>query len=104
MYDQIITLIKETNPVNSYGDIEKATTTRDVFCDVRSIGTREFYESQGKGPKPELKFVLPDYMEYQNEQKVSYQDITDRSPKTYDVIRTYRNGNELEITVSKGIT
>lgn len=73
----------------------KGDTTRDVFCGVRSVGQQEFYEANARDFYPEMKFVLADYLEYDNEQLVEY------NGKRYRVLRTYRAGQELEITVTR---
>lgn len=68
---------------------------RDVFCALRSIGHSEFYEAYATEHRPELKFVLADYLEYNGETLVKY------GADFYHVIRTYRTGQELELTVGK---
>ena len=73
----------------------KGDSRRDVFCKVLSIGQSEFYEANARDFYPEMKFVLADYLEYEDEQLVEYND------KRYRVLRTYRVGQELEITVTR---
>lgn len=68
---------------------------RDVFCGLRSVGHTEFYEAHATEYHPELKFVLADYLDYEGEPLVKYGD------DLYRVIRTYRAGHELEITVGR---
>lgn len=68
---------------------------REVLCGLRSVGHVEFYEAQATDYKPELKFVLADYFDYNNETLVKY------GADLYRVIRTYRVGHELEITVGR---
>lgn len=45
---------------------------RDVFCRLASIGQREYYEAQAVDVYPECKFILADYLEYENEQLLEY--------------------------------
>ena len=59
---------------------------RDVFCRLASIGQREYYEAQAVDVYPECKFILADYLEYENEQLLEYDG------QRYHVLRTYRNG------------
>lgn len=66
---------------------------RDVLCGLRSVGYTEFYEAHSVDYHPELKFVLADYLDYEGETLVKY------GARLYRVIRTYRTGQELEITV-----
>ena len=89
--NDILILIQQTQGVDEYGDAVFTETTRAVFCGVRSIGQKEFYQAQAVGFQPELKFVLADYLDYENEQLVEY------NGQRYRVLRTYRTGQELEL-------
>lgn len=80
--NEVITLIK--------GDAR-----RDVFCRLQSIGQSEFYEASARDFYPEMKFVLADYLDYDNEQLIDY------NGRRFRVLRTYRAGQELELTVSR---
>ena len=73
----------------------EGTNRREVFCALRSVGHTEFYEAYATDYRPELKFVLADYFEYDNETLVEY------NGELYRVIRTYRTGHELELTVGR---
>lgn len=68
---------------------------RDVFCGLRSVGHTEFYEAHSVDYHPELVFVLSDYLDYAGESLVKHDAVL------YRVIRTYRTGQELEITVGR---
>ena len=70
-------------------------TTRTVFCRMASIGQREYYEAQAVDVYPECKFILADYLEYDNERLCEYDG------QRYRVLRTYRTGQELEIVVTR---
>lgn len=70
-------------------------SARVVFCGVRSIGQREFYQASAADFHPELKLVLADYLDYQDEQ------LADYNGRRYRVIRTYRAGQELELIVER---
>lgn len=80
--NEVITLIK--------GD-----SRREVFCGLRSVGHTEFYEAHAIDYHPELKFVLADFLDYEGEPLVKHGD------DLYRVIRTYRTGQELELTVGR---
>lgn len=103
MYDQIIKLISEANQIDEYGDTVPTAQEREVFAELKSIGQSEFYQAHAVGLKPELKFVLPDYLEYQGEKILKFQDYNETEEQEYSIIRTYRNGNELEITCKRGV-
>lgn len=66
---------------------------REVFCELQSIGTKEFYQAHAVDYHPELKFILADHFDYEDESLVKYEG------KLYRVLRTYRAGQALEITV-----
>ncbi len=89
--NSILTLVQQTTGVDAYGDPTLTETTRDVFCGFRSIGQKEFYQAQAVGLQPELKFVLADYLDYNNETQVVY------NGQRYRVLRTFRTGQELEL-------
>lgn len=85
-----LTLIRRT-----WADGRQTETMRSVLCGIRSVGYREFYESHATDFHPELKFVLADYLDYEGETLVVYQG------QRYRVLRTYRTGQELELTVER---
>ena len=73
--NEVLSLITETHKTDESGD-----------------GAKEFYQAAATGLKPEIKFVLTDYLDYEGEKLVRYED------GVYHVLRTYRNGQELELT------
>ena len=103
MYDSVITLVNVQKNVDEYGDMDIKETERRVFAELKSIGQTEFYQAQALGLKPEIKFKLSDYLEYQNEKYLKYKGFNEKEEQIYSVIRTYRNGNELEIVCKRGV-
>ena len=93
MYNDVITLRSYTESVDEYGLTKRDLYERTVFAGLKSIGQSEFYQAQADGLKPELKFILSDYMEYQGEKEIEHEG------KIYNVLRTYRDGKKIEITV-----
>ena len=73
----------------------KEDVKREVFCGFRSIGMREFYAASTTDFHPEAKLVLADYLEYDGETLVDY------NGQRYRIIRTYRTGQELELTLER---
>ena len=73
----------------------KGDTSREVFCRLQSIGPSEFYEASARDFSPEMKFVLRDYLDYDDEQLIEY------NGRRFRVLRTYRTGQELELTVQR---
>ena len=92
---EVLTLIKRTPGLDDNGDPVVTETTRDVFCGLRSIGQQEFYQANAHDFHPELKFILADYMDYNGETMVEH------CGQRYRVMRTYRTGLELELTVER---
>lgn len=103
MYDAVIKLISENKEVDEYGDMVIKETERSVFAELKSIGQSEFYQAQALGLKPEIKFVLPDYLEYRGEQKLRFQDFGEEEEREYSVLRTFRSNNTLELVCKRGI-
>ena len=103
MFDSVITLKKETNTVNEYGDTVQTFTSRQVFAEVKSVGQTEFYQAQAVGLKPEIKFVIADFYDYQDEKIVSYQPFGSSVAEDYTVLRTFRTNTNLEIVCRRGI-
>ena len=95
--NEVITLIKQKQGVDDYGDPVITESARDVFARLGSIGQQEFYQAHAVGLKPEIKFVLTDYLDYEGESLVIYEG------QHYRVLRTFRKGQELEITVYREV-
>lgn len=94
---EVLTLIQQTRGVDDYGDPVITETTREVFAKLGSIGQKEFYQAHAVGLQPELKFVLADYLDYDDEPMVEH------NGQRYRVLRTYRKGQELELTVYREV-
>jgi len=103
LYNEVIKLVSQTKSVDAYGDITVTETERTVFAELKSITQSEFYQAQAVGIKPEIKFVIADYLDYRNEQLIRFKDYAAEEEETYSVIRTYRNGNTLEIVAKRGV-
>lgn len=95
MMTDIITLIGQTRGVDEYGDPVLAESSRTVFCEVASVGQKEFYQAHAVGLQPELKFILADYLDYEGERYAVY------AGTRYSVLRTYRKGLQLELTCTR---
>jgi hypothetical protein len=87
---EVATLIKRT-----YEGAERVETRREVLCGVRSIGMKEFYSAHSTDYRPELKLVLADYLDYEEETLVDLKGVL------YRILRTYRVGQELELTLER---
>ena len=91
--NEVLILIRQTQGSDEYGDPVVTESTREVFGRLGSIGQAEFYQAHAVGLKPELKFILADYLDYENETLVEYQG------QRFRVLRTFRNGQELELVL-----
>lgn len=85
---------------DSFGDpkIEQRLSDR-VYAEIKSIGQTEFYQAQTAGRKPQIKFVITDYLDYQGQPYLIHEGIR------YSIQRTYQpeGKNELEITCYGGV-
>lgn len=91
--NELLTLVKRELAADGY--TVTSEIRREVFCRLASIGQSEFYQAQATDLRPELKFVLADYLAYEGEYLCIFDGVW------YRVIRTYRAGQELEIVAQK---
>lgn len=91
----VLTLIAEEQPRGVFDPPKE--TTRDVFCEVRSVGFNEQYRAESIGLHPELVFRLSDYAEYEGEKLCEY------NGERFHIIRTYVQGERIDLTVEKVI-
>ena len=88
---EMIQLISE-NP-EAHGVFNAVSeVSREVFAEIRSVGFTEYYAARSAGIEPSIVFQLADYMEYNGEKIVGY------NSNRYRVVRTYTNGQTIEIT------
>lgn len=97
MYNEVIYLASVKSTINEFGDQIETMETSMRLAKLKSIGQAEFYQAQAQGLKPELKFVLADYLDYDNQEYIVYNNFR------YKVLRTFRTGNEIEIVCYCGI-
>lgn len=95
LWNEVIELGLSTETLNN-GEPIKTMTWTSVFCDKKSVGSKEFYNGDNLGFKPELIFVVRT-QEYNRHEKVRYNSVI------YDIIRTYVNGDITEITVTGSV-
>jgi SPP1 family predicted phage head-tail adaptor len=95
--NEVLLLIQQTQGVDEYGDPVVTETAREVFAKLSSIGQKEFYQAHAVGLQPEMKFVLADYLDYEGEALAEYDG------QRYRILRTYRNGKELELTLYREV-
>lgn len=88
--NEVAVLIKRT-----YEGATRVETRREVLCGFRSIGMSEFYSANSTDYRPELKLVLADYLDYNEETMAEY------NGQLFRIVRTYRNGLDLELTLER---
>ena len=103
MYNSVITLIDVQKTIDEYGDAVEVRSERNVFASLKSVSQTEFYQAHAVGLKPEVKFVLADYLDYKGEMILRFQDFNETDAQEYSIIRTYRNGIELELVCKRGV-
>lgn len=92
---EIINLISSQWTKDENGVNRKTDTSRQVFCNVRSVSQSEFYQASQAGLKPEYRFIVFKY-DYQDEMILEYKGTR------YSVIRSYFAENDLiELTAQR---
>lgn len=90
----VLKLISETPGAHGIFD-QPTENERMVFCVIRSVGSQEYYRAMENDLHPVLVFRLADYAEYQGEKICEFED------ERYRVIRTYCDGQAIELTVEE---
>lgn len=103
MYDNVITLLEERHSLDKFGDTVTETIPHTVFAEIRSVGMGEFYQAAALGLKPEIKFVISDFLDYNGEKRLLFQPFMGKEQR-YEVIRTFRTGTQLEIVCTREVT
>ena len=98
-----ITLIGQTETVNAYGDHVITETRRTVLADDASVGMTETYQAMAVGYKPEVKLTLTNWLDYDGEEYVEFTPFGRSDAGRLKILRTYRNGEALELTCYKGV-
>lgn len=98
-----IDLIKEVDSRNEYGDLVKTESRRTVYAEEYSVSQSETYQAMGTGFKPEVKFRLTYWLDYDGEEIIEYTPYGRTEPIRLRVLRTYNAGDSLEITCYRDI-
>lgn len=96
-------LIKQSKAPNQYGDLIVTETRRTVMADEYSVGMAETYQAMAVGYKPETKFLLTNWLDYNAEEVVEYVPFGRSDPVRLSVLRTFRKGDALELTCYRGV-
>lgn len=99
MYNEIIFLVAKTSTTNNVGDSIQTEVRAMRFAKLKSISQNEFYQAHANGLKPEIKFALPDVLDYDGQEEIIYNNFR------YKVLRTFKpeDSNEIEIVCYGGV-
>ena len=81
----IVTLVKRTYALDDYGVQQPTETKRDVYCNVVSVNSTEYFEGGRNGLNPVFRMTMFKY-DYDDE------DIVEYKGKRYSVYRAYTSG------------
>lgn len=98
-----INLLKNTQIVDAYGDLKDVLVRRQVFAEELSVGMTEVYQAMAVGFKPEVKFRLENWLDYQGEELVEFKPFARNDTRLLRVLRTYRDGERLELVCYEDI-
>lgn len=100
-----IYLVTEAKTVDAFGDWTITETRRRVYAEERSVSQTEFYQGFAVGFKPEIKFALTNFMDYQGEKVVEYVPFMGNpdAPVRLNILRTFNAGDALELVCYKGV-
>ena len=98
-----INLCKKTQTINAYGDLVTVWTKRTVYAEEMSVGMSEVYQAMAVGYKPEVKFRLENFLDYQGEEVVEYAPFMSQNTYILRVLRTYRSGDSMELVCYQSI-
>ena len=93
--------MKET--VTAEGDIVRVPEERIVQGFEKSVGMKEFYQAAATGFKPEIKVTLTNWLDYHGEKRLKYTPFGFDHAINYTIVRTYRNGDSIELTLEREV-
>lgn len=97
MYNEVITLVGTAGSLaNEVGDPAGDVNEKEIFAQVRSVGSKRKLEALAAGLKLAWKFILADCYDYDGQEQVRYMGVT------YNVIDTYRTEDgTIELTAAR---
>lgn len=93
--NEIAYLCREIIEFDQYRNEVKVFESRMIFVREKSVGAKEFYVAGTVDLKPDIILEMTDYSEYDGEKILQY------NGKMYDIIRQYRKGRRLELTLTE---
>lgn len=92
----VINLISQTITLDQLGNEVAQETSRQVYCEINSIGQSEFFAAENTQLNPEYRFTVF-FADYEGEEIVKYNGAR------FVIYRTYRTGDNLELYVERKI-
>lgn len=96
-YSEVVTLIRELEAYDAVGHVQLAEQKQESCAEIAGVTSRETYQAMAIGLSPELKIILPSFVDdYHDEKLVEYLG------RRYHVIRVYlADDGSCELTVSQ---
>lgn len=98
MKSDVANLVSETWTQNDFGIMECQTSHRQVFVDVTSVNSSEWFEGSRNGLNPQFRFTMFSH-DYAGEKILEYEGVN------YTIYRTYlkdKDHIELYTELKKG--
>lgn len=95
--DDIANLITEEVYQDKSLNIKSRRTKQQVFCKVKSVTRSEFYSASTAGLTPEIEMTISHSIDYNDQKLVEFHN------RTYKVLRTYWDGDEVTLTLGESI-
>lgn len=92
----VIQLVTENPEAHGVFDTPEENSVQ-VFAEIRSVTRAEAYAAKSAGLDPEYVFRLTDYADYAGQRKCIW------NGEQYKIIRTYVDGQAIELTVQKEV-
>ncbi len=93
MFSELITFVDKDYITDDYGDRVEQRNECEVFGRMDRVYLSEAIQGEAAGLKPEYRFTLSDYYDYNNEEYAVYDG------KEYRILNTQRKGTRLEINL-----
>ena len=100
-----VTLIDQQRTVDEYGDWTITEVRTPAYAEEMSVSQKEFYQGMANGFKPEVKFVLANWLDYSGQEALEYVPFggDESHPIRLRILRLYNDGDRLELTCYRSI-
>lgn len=100
-----IALVDQQREVDEFGDWVIHEIKTHVYAEEMSVSQKEFYQGMANGFKPEVKFVITNWLDYSGQEVVEYVPFggDEEHPIRLRILRLYNDGDKLELTCYRSI-